>query len=453
MTVTERKKTLDMTAGKAPLLLLRFSVPLIFGNLFQQLYTFADTVIVGQKLGASALAALGAAEWLSFMMFGFIQGLTQGFSVDIAASFGEGKRQRVRQGIFQAFCASAGAAVLVTAAGQGLLVPALRLLCTPEELFGMSRQYLQILYMGLPVCVAYNILAAILRALGNSRAPFTAMAAASLGNIFFDILFVMVWDMGIPGAAYATLLSQGGSVICCGIALSRIFVSQPLGVLPAEINRLMLVRQIRLGVSMGLQNMITAVGGLAVQAVANGFGVLFLAGYTAANKLYGLLETAASSYGYAVFTYTAQNMGAGKKRRIRSGILTAFVIGVATAYLMSVIMIVSGKAVLGLFIAESRTERAAAIRTGYQFLCILAAFFPFLYILYILRACIQGMGDSAVPVFSSLIQTAMRVACAVVLTRYIGNTAIFWGEIMAWLGADVFLGTVLAYRYKRITAD
>ena len=182
---------MDMTAGRPAALLFRFSMPLIFGNLFQQLYTFVDTVIVGQKLGVPALAALGATEWLSFMMFGFIQGLTQGFSIGISQSFGEGKKHLVQQGIFQAFCASAGAAVIVTVIGQGILVPVLKLLRTPEELFGMAHLYLEILYFGIPISFAYNMLAAILRALGNSRAPLIAVLTASFANILFE-----KWEKG-----------------------------------------------------------------------------------------------------------------------------------------------------------------------------------------------------------------------------------------------------------------
>lgn len=441
-------KTLDMTDGRPAALLLRFSIPLILGNLFQQLYTFVDTLIVGQKLGVSALAALGATEWLSFMMFGFIQGLTQGFSIGISKSFGEGKENPVQQGIFQAVCLSAGAAFIVTAVGTAAIRPLLYLLRTPEELFGMASSYLGILYLGIPISFAGNMLAAILRALGNSRAPLYAMVTASVANIFLDMLFVMGLGTGIRGAAYGTLLSQIGSVLCCGYALRKI---EGARVAPGnrKLNGRMMAEQIRMGIPMGFQNIITAVGGLVVQSVVNGFGILFLAGYTAANKLYGLLETAASSYGYAISTYTAQNAGAGRKDRIRAGILTALALGMVTAYLMSLVMVFGGKPILGLFLAKGQVRADTAIGIGYRFLCILAAFFPLLYAVYILRACIQGMGNSTLPMLSGLVQVIMRVACATAFTGIIGNTGVFWGEIMAWLGADVFLAAAFVYRYGR----
>lgn len=201
----------------------------------------------------------------------------------------------------------------------------------------------------------------------------------------------------------------------------------------------MFMEQIKLGIPMGFQNVITAVGGLMVQSAVNGFGILFIAGYTAANKLYGLLEIAASSYGYGISTYTAQNIGAGKKERVRAGLASALKIGCITAALMSLIMVIGGKQILGLFIKAEQGTAEAALSAGYHFLCVLAVFFPFLYILYILRACIQGMGNSVIPMLSSLIQVFMRIVCALWLTRIIGNTGVYWGEVAAWLGADVFL--------------
>ncbi len=437
-----------MTSGNPYRLLLRFSMPLVLGNLCQQLYTFVDTIIVGQKLGMHALAALGATEWLCFLMFGFIQGMTQGLSIPVAQYFGEGNQEMEQQAIFHAVLVSMGAAFVFSVAGQLLLSPLLRLLRTPDELFAMSYLYLQLLYLGVPVAFAYNMAAAILRAFGNSKAPLCAVVLASFCNIVLDMLFVLAFDMGIRGAAYGTLLSQVCAGVYCLIALRRIgYAKVERG------NRTwkwgMFTEQIRISVPMGFQSVITAIGGLAVQSVANGFGVLFLAGYTAANKLYGLLEIAASSYGYGISTYTAQNIGAGKQERIRAGIVAALQIGVTTAAVMSVIMFACGKPILGLFLRESQVESGAAIAVGYQFLCILGIFFPLLYALYILRACIQGMGNGFLPMLSSFLQVLMRVLCAFVVTGIVGDAGIFWGEIMAWMSADIFLVIVLRRLWRK----
>lgn len=439
--------TLDMTKGKPSVLLLRFSLPLVLGNIFQQFYTFADTLIVGQKLGVHALAALGATEWLSFLMFGFIQGLTQGFSINVSKYFGEENEDLVQQSIFHALIASIGTALLFTLLGQVMIAPVLRLLRTPEALFEMSALYIGILYLGIPIAFAYNMFAALLRAFGNSSAPLRAMTFASFSNVALDLLFVMVFEMGIKGAACATLFAQAIAALYCIAAFIRIEQAR-VKKDNAKWNVRILSEQMKLGVPMGVQNIITAAGGLVVQSVVNGFGILFLAGYTASNKLYGLLEIAASSYGYAISTYTAQNIGAGRKERIRTGLLSALKIGTITAYLMSLVMVVFGKPILGLFITDTQVEIAEAIRIGYRFLCILAVFFPLLYAVYIIRSCIQGMGNSVMPMLSSLMQVAMRVFCAVVLTKIIGSTGVFWGEIMAWLGADIFLAAVFVRQYR-----
>lgn len=448
------KLTLDMTAGKPSALLLRFSMPLVLGNLFQQFYTFADTLIVGQKLGVHALAALGATEWLSFLMFGFIQGLTQGFSINVSKYFGEENEDALQQSIFHALFASAAAAVFFTLLGQGMIGMVLRALRTPAELFEMAALYIRILYLGIPIAVAYNMAAALLRAFGNSGAPLRAMTMASFVNVALDLLFVMVLEMGIKGAAYATLLAQVLAALYCIVTFMRIKkdrITTKVTTAAAKWNPQILSEQMKLGISMGFQNVITAAGGLIVQSVINGFGILFLAGYTAANKLYGLLEIAASSYGYAISTYTAQNIGAGKKERIRPGLFSALKIGTVTAYMMSLIMVLFGKPILGLFIADTQVEIAEAIGIGYRFLCILAVFFPLLYAVYIVRCCIQGMGNSVMPMLSSLMQVAMRILAAVLLTKIIGNTGVFWGEILAWLGALLVLVFAFFRQYRTIS--
>lgn len=436
-----------MTKGNPTKLLLGFSLPLVLGNVFQQLYTFVDTIIVGQQLGVNALAALGATEWLCFLMFGLIQGMTQGFSVSIAKYIGADEPDKVQKSIFQALLLSVLGVVLFTLVGQIFLMPSLKLLKTPEEILPLSYSYLQILYFGIPISFAYNMLAATLRAFGNSKVPFISMLAASFCNIVLDVLFVMVLGWGIRGAAIATVAAQLLASLCCGIVLikmQQVKVHRENRKLDKEI----LTEEIRLGIPMGFQNVITAFGGLVVQSVANGFGILFLAGYTAANKLYGLLEMAASSYGYAISTYTAQNRGAGEYARIKAGIKAALRIGIITAYGMSAIMFFFGKNILGLFLKEQQSIVDAAIGIGYQFLCILAVFFPLLYMVYIIRSSIQGLGNSVIPMCSSFVQVLMRIFCACVLTGIIGNSGIFWGEVMAWTGVDIFLGIYLFQKMK-----
>ena len=433
--------TKDMTTGNPARLLLAFSMPLMLGNLFQQLYTFVDALIVGQCVSANALAALGATEWLTFIMFGVIQGVTQGCSVVIAGFFGEKQIDALKRAIYGGCLIAVVGAAGFTMVGQLVIVPGLRLLRTPPEVFDLTQTYLRILYAGVPITFLYNIAAAILRALGNSKKPLHAMIIASLGNIVLDLLFVAGLDMGIAGAAYGTVLAQVLAAVYCVIAIRKIEVCR-IGRENRVPDRSILREQIRMGIPMGLQNIITAIGGLVVQATVNGFGILFLTGYAAANKVYVLLEIAATSYGHGILTYTAQNKGIGNDKRIRYGLFAALAIGIVTALMMSAVMVFAGQGILGLFIKETESGAGEMIQIGYRFLCVLALGFPLLYCLYVLRACIQGMGDSMMPMLSSFMQVFMRVLCALFLTRAIGNEGVFWGEVLAWIGADVFLGIV-----------
>ncbi len=440
--------TKDMTVGRPGTLLLTFAVPLMVGNMFQQLYTVVDTAIVGRFLGVNALAALGATEWLTFIMFGSIAGITHGFSVIMAQYFGASEYGMLRKSIINAIYLAMIGAIILAVTGQLILNPLLLFLRTPEGILALSKSYLGILYLGIPVSFCYNLSASILRALGNSRTPLLAMLAASICNIVLDVLFIVAFDWGINGAAVATIIAQIFAAVFCVAKLKGI------DLLPTQSHEYLFdkdicLTELKLGVPLGLQNIITAIGGLLVQSVINGFGILFIAGYTIANKLYGLLEIAASSFGYAMSSYTAQNLGAGLLHRVRKGLRAANWIGVITAYGMSVIMIFLGKIILSWFLVADPVSEQDILQIGYQFLSILAFFFPLLYLLYIIRACIQGMGNTLIPMISSIAQLIMRVGCALVLTKFIGKTGVFWGEIFAWIGADsILLISYLAYIKK-----
>lgn len=428
----------DMTKGSPARLLLGFSLPLMLGNIFQQLYTFVDALIVGRRVGVYALDALGATEWMVFIMFGTISGLTQGCAIVISRYFGAKQCNLLQKSVFSTYIVAGIGALLLTAVGQMAIYPGLKLLRTPVEILEIAYIYLKILYAGIPITFFFNLHAAILRAFGDSKKPLYAMLIASMGNIVLDLVFVVNLKMGIAGAACGTLLAQGIAGIYCAVAVHKIELCR-IGKHNRILERGIFWEQLKLGVPMGLQNIITAAGGLVVQAVVNGFGILFITGYVAANKLYVLLEIAASSYAQGMLAYTAQNRGAGNQGRIKAGLKAALVVGVVTSLAMSLVMFLAGKDIIGLFITEEAIDCSAAVEIGYSFLKLLAIFFSLLYCLYIIRAYIQGLGNTIAPMASSFVQVAMRVGCALILTRLIGNTGIFWGEVMTWLGADIFL--------------
>ena len=436
---------MDMTAGNPWGCIFRFAFPLMLANIFQQIYTFADTAVVGRILGMEALAVLGATEWLTFLMFGAVLGLTTGLGVTVAQAWGARETDRVKQTVFHTFVLSAAAAAILLLLGLVSLNPLIRLMGTPEEIQGAARRYLRVLYGGIPITFAYQSAAAILRAVGDSRTPFAAIAAASILNVLLDVWFVGILGFGIPGAAAATVLAQLFSAVWCLVRLKKIPELCPKG--GCRWDGRLALEQLGLGIPIALQNIVTAAGGLVVQSVINGFGVLFVAGFTAANKLYGLLETAASSYGQAMVTYSGQNVGAGQKRRLKAGMGAAACMGCLTAFVMSAVMIVAGKEILQCFLSGENAGRALEI--GQEFLNVLAAFFPLLYLLYILRAGVQGLGNGIIPLLSGWIQLIMRVGCACLLPALIGYQGVFWGEVLAWAGADALLAVSWVYLYQK----
>lgn len=427
-----------MTAGSPVKHILRFSLPLMAGNIFQQLYTLADTAVVGNAIGIHALAALGTTEWLIFFINGAIMGITHGFSVVIAGYFGKQEDGKVKAAVINAALLSAAFALLFTILGQCLAALALQMLHVPEEAYSMAECYLHVIYGGIPVSFLYHMMAAVLRAFGNSKAPLWAVAISSAGNVVLDILFVCVFGWGIFGAAMATVLAEAVSVLYCMKMLKQIELLQMTRG-DFRIDRHMMARELRMGLPLGIQNMVTAAGGLGVQSVINSFGVLFMAGYTAANKLYGLLEIPASTYGYTMSMFSAQNIGAGETDRAKRGLCSGLAISVVTAFMMSLIMKTGGNTIILCFINGGGENVAAVSKTAVDFLAVLAVFFPMLYILYTIRGFMQGAGFSVLPMASGFVQLAMRLSCAVFLTKIIGGYGVFWGEALAWIGADLLL--------------
>lgn len=439
-------KTKDMTQG-APLgLILTFALPLMVGNIFQQLYTVVDTMVVGQVLGVSALASLGATDWTDWMMLGIIQGFTQGFSIRIAQDFGAGNVKRIRKDITSSVILAAVLAVVLVIAGQAFLQPLLQIMQTPSDVIGNAMLYLRIMFAGIPIVMAYNMLASILRAFGDGKSPLYAMIIACFINIALDIVFVAFWGMGIAGAAIATLIAQCCSAIYCMFALRKVSIVK-LERRDWRVDGELCLDLMKLGFPMAFQNAIISVGGMIVQSVVNGFGVLFIAGFTATNKLYGVLEVAATSYGYAMVTYTGQNLGAGKLGRIKKGLTSALIVAVFAAAAISICMLVFGKIILGLFISGTPEEVAAALEIAYHYLSIMSYCLLILYFLHIYRSTLQGLGDTVLPMVSGIAEFVMRTGAAIMLPRLMGAEGIFYAEILAWLGADVIL--ISAY-YVRI---
>ena len=431
-------KTKNMTAGTPWKLILAVALPLMLGNVFQQLYTVVDTAIVGNVLGVNALAALGASDWFNWMFLMIIQGLTQGFTIPVAQEYGAGDMPALRRNVATAIKLSAVLGVALCAVSLATITPVLTLLNTPDTILPVSRSYLRILFAGTPLLMAYNLLAGFLRALGNGKSPLIAMVFASLVNIALDILFVAGFDWGVEGAAIATVIAQGCACIYCLKCFLRIdclrltrkdFIPE----------RGMTFRHLRLGTPLALQNIVICIGGMILQSVVNNMGVLFIAGYTATNKLYGILEVAATSSGYAISTYMGQNLGARKFSRIRRGMRSGLVMNLIISAVIGALMLIFGKLILGMFITGDPTETAISMNYAYEFLAVMSIFLPILYILHGYRSALQGLGDTIMPMMSGFAEFIMRTGAALLLPAVIGYWGIFLAEVLAWLGADIIL--------------
>ncbi len=438
----------NMTEGSPTKLIFAFSLPLMAGNVFQQLYTVVDTAIVGQFVGVEALAAVGAADWFNWMMLGIVQGLTQGFSILMAQHFGAGDHRELSRTVGASLTLSIFAAGVTLLASQIAIVPVLRLLGTPDDILGDSILYLRIIFGGIPIITAYNFLASVLRALGDSKTPLYAMVVASLLNVGLDLLFVIVFHWGIAGAAAATVIAQAVSSVYCFRVVRKITVIH-LERGDLKLTKGMTGALLKLGSPVALQNGIISIGGMVVQSVVNRFGMLFIAGYTATNKLYGILETAAVSYGYAVTSYVGQNLGAKLLHRIKKGMKAATVIALLTSAVISVCMIVFGKFFLGLFISGTEAETAAAMEVAYRFLTIMASFLFVLYLLHIYRSALMGLGDTVTPMVSGFVEMVVRIGSAMLLPMAIGEDGVFWAEVGAWAGAALLL---VSFYFIRVSA-
>lgn len=437
-----------MTEGSPAKLLITFALPLMVGNVFQQLYTVVDTAVVGQVVGVSALAALGAADWLNWMVLGIIQGLTQGFSILMAQHFGAKDYRELSRAVGGSATLCAAFTLLLAAASQLAARPVLQVLSTPADILPGSLLYLRIVFGGIPMIMAYNLLASILRALGDSKTPLYAIVVAALMNVVLDLLFVVGFHWGIAGAAIATVVSQVASAVYCFLNVRRISILsvQRQDLRPEKVLTLTLLK---LGFPMALQNAIIAVGSMVVQFVINGYGMLFLAGFTATNKLYGILEIAATSYGFAVTSYVGQNLGARLVHRIKQGLRSAVAIALVTSVIIGLAMLLFGRLVLGLFISGEPQQVEASMQIAYHYLSIMSVCLPILYMLHIYRSALMGLGDTVVPMFSGVAEMVVRIGVALLLPLALGQEGIYYAEVGAWTAAAVIL--VTAY-YLRMNA-
>ncbi|RZT00703.1 MATE family efflux transporter [Cuneatibacter caecimuris] len=439
----------DMTKGHSGRMILRFALPLMLGNIFQQVYTLVDTAVVGQVVGVNALAALGSADWFNWMSLGLCSGLTQGFAILMAQYYGAKNENSLKHTMMVSLVLSVISALAVTAVFLASARPVLTLMGTREEILEDALLYVYIMFSGIIIVMIYNWLSSVLRAIGDSATPLLAMGVASVCNIVLDLLFVAGFGWGIAGAAAATLIAQVVSCVYCFLRIRKIPILQAkrqhLRGEPQMVKRLF-----GLAAPMAVQNVIIAVGGMILQSIVNTFGVIFVAGFTATNKLYGLLEIAAVSFGFAVCTYTGQNLGAGKYDRIKTGVRQGFGMAALTSVLIGAAMLVFGQHIVSIFVEKGNADADQVITYAYHYLTVMGSFLPVLYCLHIYRSALQGMGNTIIPLASGVLELVMRISAALILPGFMGEYGIYMAEVAAWAGAAVLLYVFYKRNIKKL---
>ena len=431
-----RSTVKDLTQGSPMKLVLGFSCPLLFGFLFQQLYSFVDTAIVGKYLGSAALAAVGSTGSINFLILGFSMGICSGFSIPIAQAFGAKDETELRRFVANAVYVS-GAISVVLGVTTALLCPAmLRAMNTPEDIIDNAIRYIQPIFAAIPVTVLYNMSSGVLRSLGDSKTPVVFLAMASLINIVLDLIFILWLRLGVLGAALATIISQLASGAGCLIVMKRRFPILHLSGDDLRFRPLFAKRLINMGVPMGLQYSITAIGSVVIQTAINGLGTAAVAAVTASSKLNGFFACVFDALATTMATFAGQNIGARKLHRVHQGLKAAGIMGGVYCVAVFAIMVLFGRQLLGLFVSSSDME---VIALAYRYMCVNTACFLLLLGVNIFRLTIQGMGFTRIAMIAGVMEMVARTAVAMILVPIFGFNGACASNPAAWLFADVFL--------------
>ncbi len=439
-------KTKTLTEGTPWKQILLFSIPIFWGNVFQLLYSLVDTKIVGSTLGAEALAAVGSVSTLHTLMTGFLNGLTLGFSLITAMCFGAKNRKRLKK----TFAAAISLGVLTTLALVLMLMiflhPVLNLLHVPQAQFEMAYAYISVLIVGLFATLFYNLCANTLRAIGDALTPLIFLIVATVSNIGLDYLFILGFQMGVQGAAYATVLAQLLSVVLCLIRIFRKFPILHIQKEDFRFDRELMAEMYKSGLSMGLMSCLVGIGTILLQSAINTLGTTVIVAHTAARKVFELVSLPNSVLGSAMATYCGQNYGARRFDRIRQGIRASLIIAAVWAVVVFLIChTIEGRLIQ--FVAS--TTNPDVIYWGSTYLKVDMSFIVICGVIVILRNSMQGFGDRVIPVFSSCIELAGKIMFAFVFAPMFAYWGIIWAEPMVWIAMVIPLIVKVVHVLKK----
>ncbi|QYM64263.1 MATE family efflux transporter [Microbacterium sp. Se5.02b] len=426
----------SLTTGRPWRVILAFSIPLLLGNVVQQLYQFADAIVVGRHLGVTSLAAVGATGSLLFLLLGFAWGLTSGFAIPIAQAFGARDDAAVRRSVATGVILSAITSVILTVAAPLLAGPILALLQTPAELMPEATVFTQISFLGASATMFFNYLSAIIRAIGDSRTPLVFLTVSCALNVGLVVLMVGPLEWGVAGAALATVIAQAVSVALCLEFVRRRLPMLHLRRADWRVSRADIAEHLRLGLPMGFQASIIAIGTLTVQVALNTLGADAVAAYTTGSRVDSLAVALLSSLGLAVSMYAAQNHGGRRPDRIRRGVVEATWMSVGAGVVLGGLLIAFGAPMVRLFIGDGSDD---VVDMAHRMLIINGCGYWALGMLFVLRGALQGLGHTLVPTVTGVIELVMRVGAAIVLGAWIGFDGVALSNPLAWVGAIVLL--------------
>lgn len=438
----------SMTQGNPLKVMLQFAFPLLIGNLLQQTYNIIDAAIVGQSLGAQALASVGASTSVQFLVLGFCMGSCTGFGIPVAKYFGAGDLKHMKNIIFNGAVLTAVIAVIITVLCTLLCPWILQVLSVQSDIYANAYSYLMIIFLGLPFTLLYNYLSSILRAVGDSRTPFLFLAFSAVLNIFLDLFFILVAGWGCAGAAFATIAAQAISGILCLIVIIRrmevLWLSKENRVVRGD----SITELLQMGLPTGLQFSITAIGSMVMQSANNGLGGDYVSAFTAGAKLKQFTMCPFDAIATSVSVFCSQNYGAGKIDRIHKGLRQGIAVGVGYGLFAGLILIFAGRPLSMIFVSK---DASGVLDASAKYLRCMGYFYWSLGILNVTRMVTQGLGHSGRAFFSGVMEMIARTIVSLGFVEAFGYTAICFADQTAWIAACCYIAPTCLYCLKKIS--
>ena len=436
----------DMTSGSPLKLILMFSLPLLVGNMFQQLYNMVDSIVVGNYVGKTALAAVGTAFPMIFMLASLFMGMGLGATIMVAQFYGAGDMEKVRKTVDTVYTSLVIGAVPLTLLGLAIAAPILQMMDVPADTYDMALTYILIVFGGIVGNLGYNINAGILQGLGDSRTPLLFLAIACGINIVLDLLFVVVFGWGVAGVAIATIIAQAASWVFGIFYINFKYPEIHISLFRFRFDRELFFQVIRLGIPAGVQQALFSIGVMVMQALVNGYGSDFMAGFNGANKLdtFGFMPV--QSFATAVTTYVGQNVGAGNLERVKSGTKAALLLSCGFSVIIALVIIPLGPFFMRLFNSDP-----AVIAAGVAYLNRILPFYTMLAVMFTLNGVMRGAGEMMVPMISSVVSLWLaRIPAAYLLDHFFGRDNIFFCYPFGWaLGLAIVCWAFFRGRWRK----